>query len=247
MTRTTRARSEDETLDSFFHGRIQVRQRRNGYRFSVDAPLLASVVDSGPGDEMCELGAGCGIISLLLSLRPFGHITAVEIQPELARLAARNVALNKLENRISVVRADLREFRPRRRFDIVFSNPPYIAGKQGSLSASAEKTIAKHEIKCDILGVMRAAAALLKGGGKAFFIYPARRRRDFDRAAAAAGLSLAWVKPVQARRGEPANLFLARCEFKPGRTKTLPPLVLFRAGGGYTAVARRIFAGKFDA
>jgi tRNA1Val (adenine37-N6)-methyltransferase len=245
--RTRPPRPDEETLDAFYHGRILVRQGRKGYRFAVDAPLLASVVDPGPEDELCELGTGCGIISLLLSVRPFRRLTALEIQPGLADLAARNVRLNRLGRRIRVVRGDLRKFRPRKRFDIVFSNPPYIGARQGPLSASAEKSIAKHEIKCDILEVMRAAAALLKAEGRAFFVYPVKRRRDFDRAAAAAGLGLTWVKPVKPRRGRPANLFLARCGFGTGRAKTLPALVLFREGGGYTAAARRIFAGTFNA
>ncbi len=245
--RTRDPRSDEESLDTFYHGRILVRQRRRGYRFAVDAPLLASVVDPGPSDELLELGTGSGIISLLLSVRPFRRITALEIQPGLAGLAARNVRLNRLGRRIRVVRGDLRSFRPRKRFDIVFSNPPYIGRHQGPLSESAEKSVAKHEIKCDILEVMRAAAALLKGDGRAYFVYPVKRRRDFERAAAEAGLGLAWVKPVRPRRGEPANLFLARCGFGRGKAKTLSPITLFRAGGGPTAAARRIFAGKFNA
>jgi tRNA1(Val) A37 N6-methylase TrmN6 len=157
------------------------------------------------------------------------------------------VKLNGFETRISVVRADFKKFHPRRRFDVVFSNPPYIPKQQGSLSASAEKTIAKHEIKCDILGVMRAAAGLLKKRGKAFFVFPVKRRRDFEAAAAKAGLAVTGLRFVHSRAGDPAILFLARCGFEPGRQVVRRPLVLFEAGGGYTAEARRIFAGQFDA
>lgn len=247
MTRTYLLPAEDETLDTFFHGRIQVLQKKKGYRFAVDAPLLASSVEVEAGDEMCELGTGCGIASLLLCARPFGHITALEIQPSLAGLAARNVKLNGFETRITVVRADFKRFHPRRRFDVVFCNPPYIPKQQGSLSKSAEKTIAKHEMKCDILGVMRAAAKLLKKRGKAFFIFPAKRRGDFAAAAAEAGLAVTRLRFVHSRRGAPAILFLARCGFVPVTPVVRPPLVLFQAGGNYTAEARRIFAGRFDA
>jgi len=247
MTRTNLLPAEDETLDAFFHGRILVLQKKKGYRFAVDAPLLASSVEVRIGDEMCELGTGCGIVSLLLSVNPFRHITALEIQQSLAGLAARNMKLNELETKISVVRADLNKFHPRRRFDIVFSNPPYIKKQQGSLSKTAEKSIAKHELKCDILGVMRAAGELLKKQGKAFFIFPAKRREDFETAAAKAGLAVTGLRFVHSRQGAPAVLFLARCEFKPGGPVVRPPLVLFESGGAYTAEVRRIFAGRFDA
>jgi len=247
MTRTNLLPAEDETLDAFFHGRILVLQKKKGYRFAVDAPLLASSVEVRIGDEMCELGTGCGIVSLLLSVNPFRHITALEIQQSLAGLAARNMKLNELETKISVVRADLNKFHPRRRFDVVFSNPPYIKKQQGSLSKTAEKSIAKHELKCDILGVMRAAGELLKKQGKAFFIFPAKRREDFETAAAKAGLAVTGLRFVHSRQGAPAVLFLARCEFKPGGPVVRPPLVLFESGGAYTAEVRRIFAGRFDA
>jgi tRNA1Val (adenine37-N6)-methyltransferase len=246
MKRTSVPPPEDETLDAFCHGRIRVRQKARGYRFSVDAPLLAAAVETRSGEELCELGAGCGIVSLLVSLKPFGHITALEIQPTLADLARRNVRLNRLEKRITVLRADLRTYRPRKRFDVVFSNPPYIKKQQGFLSASAEKSVAKHEIKCDILGIMRAVARLLKAEGRAYFVFPARRRQDFERAAASAGLVPASIRLVHPRRGEPANLFLACCRLGAPGLKVRRPLVLFRADGEYTAAARRIFAGRFD-
>jgi len=247
MTRTHPLPIEDETLDSFFHGRILVGQKKKGYRFAVDAPLLAAFIETRAEDELCELGTGCGIIPLLLGVRPFRHITALEVQGPLADLARRNVKRNNLEGRITVVRADFREFRPRRRFDVVFSNPPYIKKKQGFLSLSEEKSVAKHEIKCDILEVMQTAGELLKKDGRAYFIFPEKRRRDLEEAAAAAGLRVTSLRFVHPRRGEPANLFLARCGFEAGRTETRAPLVLLKADGRYTAEAKRIFAGRFDA
>ena len=246
MIRTHLPLLEDETLGSFFHGRILVRQGKRGYRFAVDAPLLASFVDTRPGDELCELGAGCGIVSLLLSVKPFRRITALEIQSSLADLAERNVRENGLQDRITIVRADLRTFRPRRRFDVVFSNPPYIKKKQGFLSTTLEKSIAKHEIKCDILDVMRVTGRLLRPDGRAFFIFPVKRRADFEHAAAAAGLAPASLRLVHPRRERPAKLFLSRCEFHPAGLETRPPLILFKDDASYTDEARRIFAGRFD-
>ena len=234
----------DESLDAFYRGRILVLQKRHGYRFSLDAPLLADFIRPRASDELLELGTGSGIIALLLGVRRFAHITAVEIQPVLAGLARRNVRLNGLEDRISVVRADLRRYRPGRRFDIVFSNPPYIPQSTGFLSAEPEKSIAKHEIKCDILSVMRAVSGLLKPGGRAFFVFPARRAEDFAHAAAAADLAVRRRRFVHSRPGEPANLFLAECRFGRGPVRELPPLVLRDAAGEDSPEARRIFEGR---
>lgn len=233
-----------ETLDAFYKGRVVVRQRKDGYRFALDAPLLADFIRTKPGETLLELGTGSGIIALLLGARAFARLTALEIQPALAALARRNVRLNGLGERVSIVRADLRRYRPGRRFDVVFSNPPYIRKGTGFLSSTPEKSIAKHEIKCDILGVMQAASRCLKSGGRAYFVYPARRADDFAAAAAANGLAIRRRRFVLPRPGEPASLFLAECRHERGPFRTGAPLVLRDLQGRDTAEAQKIYEGR---
>jgi tRNA1(Val) A37 N6-methylase TrmN6 len=238
----------DETLDTFYHGRIQVYQKKVGFRFAVDAPLLADFIQTEKNDVCVELGTGSGIIPLLLSIKPFLHITAIEIQGTLAELAQRNVRINRLEKRIHVVQADFRDFRPLRKYDVIFSNPPYIKAQGGRLSVVREKLIAKHEVKCDILGVMKKTAALLKKNGRAFFIFTAKREAEFIRAVREAGLGVKTKRHVHPRKGAPPNFFLSQCVFSRADSKTacriLPPLFLFEEGGGYTREAKEIFAGR---
>ena len=243
MARTARPGPSAETLNAFYHGRILVRQKRSGYRFSVDAPLLASFIRTQPEDELVELGAGCGIISLLLSNRPFRRITALEVQKPLAALALRNVALNKLQGRVRVVPGDLRAFRPRKKYDVVFSNPPYLPGSAGTLSPSTEKSIAKHELRCDIFDVMDATRRLLKRGGRGYFVFPERRRPEFERALRQSGLHLRRLRLVCSRNGQPACLFLSEVGREPARLRRLRPLVLYGPRGGASPEARRVYAG----
>ena len=70
MKRTGPRPHSGETLDTFYHGRVRVLQKKRGYRFSVDAPLLADFVRTRRTDEVLEVGTGSGIISLLLGGRP---------------------------------------------------------------------------------------------------------------------------------------------------------------------------------
>jgi len=37
---------EDETLDKFFRGKVKIIQKKKGWRFSIDAPLLAYFIES---------------------------------------------------------------------------------------------------------------------------------------------------------------------------------------------------------
>lgn len=244
MKRPEPSPGEDETLDSFYHGRILLLQKRQGYRFSVDAPLLADFIRPRPGDRLLELGAGNGIISLLLSRKPFRRIVCLEVQPGLADLARRNVVLNQLEKKILVLEKDLRAFRPGRKFDLVFSNPPYIKSRGGHLSRSEEKSIAKHEIKGDIFDIMQAAGSVLKKDGRACFIYPVKRRSDFDRALEEPGLKIKTLRLVHSRSGEPARWFLSECRLEAPSPEVLPPLRVYDARGVYTPEMRAIFAGE---
>jgi tRNA1Val (adenine37-N6)-methyltransferase len=279
--RTTAPRPrKGETLDTFYHGRVLVLQEEKGYRFSVDAPLLADFVRTKRGDEILEVGTGSGIIALLLGGRPFRRLTALEVQPGLAALARRNVALNGLGGKIEVVRADYRKYRPGRKFDLVLSNPPYIPKAGGFLSRVDERSFARHELRGSIGDLMRMTTEWLAPRGRACFVFPERRKGDFLAAAEAGGLRVRRRRTVRPRAGEPPNLFLA--ELGPARgggrgeagachargtevssghhaaarsgrrsaasggpgVEVMPPLVLFRRDGRYTAEAKAIFSGR---
>jgi tRNA1Val (adenine37-N6)-methyltransferase len=235
-----------ETLDTFYHGRVRIFQKERGYRFSVDAPLVADFIRTRKTDDILEIGTGSGIISLLLSIKPFRRTIALEIQKGLAGLARRNVALNGLGKRIDVVEADFRDYGPSRKFDLIIANPPYIRKATGLLSRVTEKSVAKHEIHGDITDLLRKTAEWLKKNGRACFIYPERRREDFVAAAELSGLHVRRTRSVHPRAGEPANLFLAELGFEAGGSgaEVMPPLVLFAPDGTYTAEAEAIFSGR---
>jgi tRNA1Val (adenine37-N6)-methyltransferase len=250
MTSPAAPRPDAETLDTFYHGRVRVLQPKKGYRFSVDAPLLADFIRTRDGDEALELGTGSGIISLLLSVKPFKRITALELQPGLADLARRNIQINGLQGRIEVVEADLRTYDPGRTFSLVFSNPPYIRKSTGFLSASAEKSAAKHELHGGIGEILARTAEWLAPDGRACFVYPEKRRQDLLRGAGESGLAVRRLRFVQPREGEPANLFLVELghavpisrESSP-QTELMPPLVLLGPDGKHTPSAEAVFSG----
>lgn len=246
MKKTPLIPAEDETLDSFYCGRILVLQKRKGYRFSVDAPLLADDIQTGESDEILELGTGCGIISLLLSVKPFRHLTAVEVQPALADLARRNVRINQLEERISIVEEDLNSFQPKGRFDVIFSNPPYHKRGAGHLSLTEEKSIAKHELKSSISDIMQKTSQLLKKKGRAHFIFPARREKDLLLAVEACGMKVKRKRSVFPRAGAGANWILFTCGFTSRRTEIRPGLVLHEEEGCYSREVQGIFSGRTD-
>lgn len=234
----------DETLDTFYRGRILVLQRKNGFRFSVDAPLLADFIETREGEEILEIGTGCGIISLLLSIKPFRHIVALEVQPGLAEIARRNVMLNNLEGRVTIVQKDFREYSPYRKFDVIFSNPPYIKKNTGFLSPCIEKNIAKHELMCSMGEILGWTKNWLKETGRAYFIFPDNRRQEFEDELVRQSLYLRTRRFVLPRENDPPNFMLVECGFEAREPLLLPPLILYGPEGKYTAEAEEIFSGR---
>ncbi len=205
--------SPDETLDTFFNGRLQVIQKKKGYRFSIDVVLLSQFVKIRKDERVIDLGTGCGILPLLLSQTTKARsFVGVEIQEELAECAKKNVLLNHLEDRISILQQDLRElgktFAPGS-FDVVLSNPPYRKYRSGRINPSAEKAIARHEIKGTLRDLISIASYLLPTKGRCYFIFPAMRTIDLLVALRSRKLEPKRLRFAHPRIGEGAKFILA--------------------------------------
>ena len=91
---------------------LQLIQSKDEYRFTTDAVLLANFCKNMQGKLCVEFGAGSGVISILLAKKKCPrHIVAIELQPQLADMMQRSVALNDLQDVIEVVCDDLKNAR----------------------------------------------------------------------------------------------------------------------------------------
>jgi tRNA1Val (adenine37-N6)-methyltransferase len=200
------------TTDAFLGGRLRVLQDRRGYRFSVDAVLLADFCRLAACRTAVDFGTGCGIIPLILGRRhPRLRFKAVEIQPALAELARGNVAANALEDRIEVLRADLRTLTAADLdgpVDAVVANPPYRRPKSGRVNPDGQRALARHEIALTLPQLLQAARRVLKTGGRFLTIYPAERTAELLAAMRAEGIEPKRMQTVHPRPAAAAKLVL---------------------------------------
>ncbi len=179
MNKDLAAEESGVSADTLFNGRLVCRQPRRGYRFSVDAVLLANFVKLRAGAKVLDLGAGCGVISLIMAWRsPEILITALELQTSLFELCQSNIELNKLVSRIQGIQGDLRHISSLLKaasFDLVVCNPPYYKVGSGRINPASEQAVARHEIMADIGQCVKAAAWAVRSHGRAAFIFPAQR------------------------------------------------------------------------
>jgi tRNA1Val (adenine37-N6)-methyltransferase len=237
---------QTETLDTLFEGRLKILQKKRGYRFSIDALLLAHFADPGPKDRIIDLGTGCGILPLILLFRrKASRIIGVEIQPSLADLARRNAALNRFTSRIKILEKDWKDFKGKKirgTFGLVLSNPPYQKVGSGRINPDQEKALARHEINATLGDMLRVAYHLLKDRGRLTMIYPATRAADLIKEMAGFHLEPKRMQFVHSKEKDEARLVLVEA-LKEGRAQVriLPPFVLYDSEGGYTPGARELF------
>jgi tRNA1Val (adenine37-N6)-methyltransferase len=240
--------NKDETLALLFNGSLKIIQKKKGYRFSLDAILLAHFtwLHHQRADSIVELGTGSGVIPLILAQRFKGStITGVEVQRTLTELAQRNVIMNGLTNRITIVQGDLRKLResyPPASFDLVLSNPPFYPVKAGRINPGSERAIARHELAGTLMDVAKISWYLLKPKGRLIIIYPTFRLIDLIDQVRSKGLEPKLMRIVYSRADSGGKLVLLSCS-KGGKSalKVLNPLIIYRGKGEYTKELREIY------
>ncbi|MHB1015843.1 MAG: tRNA1(Val) (adenine(37)-N6)-methyltransferase [Desulfurivibrionaceae bacterium] len=241
--------AEELSEETLFAGRLRCLQPRQGYRFSVDAVLLAHFITPEPDARMLDLGAGCGVVSLILSHRhPTARLAALEVQPRLAGIIRRNVAINTLGDRITVIEGDCRRIATlldQGSFDWVTANPPYHPAGSGRHNPETERAKARHEILGGIGEMVQAAAFALKSGGRAAFVYPAARGETLLGVLRENGLEPKRLRMVHPYLGAEAGLVLVEAVRDGGEAlAVLPPFFIFEAkGGAYTLEMAAMYAG----
>lgn len=215
---------------------LVVRQPAGGYRFSIDAFLLADFAAPFCGRSVLDLGTGSGVVLLLLAAWCPGLDRGVglEIQRELWEFARDNIGANGLAARLEAFRGDLRDPPPGvppGAFDLVVSNPPFRPVGRSRRSPLPGKEIARHEVACTLADVVRAAARGLGPGGRFATIALPSRLPELLSLAAREGIAAERVRFVHAFPGRPAHRLLFAGS-RPGTSLSVAPPLFVHAGPG---------------
>lgn len=240
---------EGETLDVLFEGKLKLFQAHSGYRFSLDALLLAHFMTCRRGAMVADLGTGNGVIALTLAyLHSSLSIVGVEIQLSMVDRASRNVRMNGFQERVTISQADVRNiqetFGPES-FAAVVCNPPYRRTTSGRISPNVERKIARHEIAAGLADFLRAGAYLLPIKGRIAMIYPAVRVVDLIQSMRNVNLEPKRLRMVHSFADAKASLVLVEA-VKGGRSgnEALSPLIVYRKGKQYTTEVEAMLAGR---
>ena len=222
--------------------------QRNGYRiiqnperfcFGMDAVLLSGFARAKKQERCLDLGCGNGIIPILMEAKTEGkHFTGLEIQPESADMARRSVALNGLQDRIDIVEGDIKNASKifgASSFHVVTTNPPYMTAQHGLTNVYEAKTIARHEVLCNLEDIIRESARLLMPGGRFYMVH-----RPFRLAEIISLMVQYRMEPKRMRLvypyvdREPNMVLIEGLRGGKSRMTVEKPLIVYKEPGKYT-------------
>lgn len=202
-------------------------QRKNGHRHSTDDLLTGwyalekseqgALIDHAPPDRILDLGAGIGSVGLLVlsGLAPGARLTSVEAQDISFRFLVENVRANHLEDRVDLLKGDLRDIFFEDKFPLVTGSPPYFPITAGIVPSDSQKAHARFELRGDIRDYARVARERLDANGLFVFCFPWAQKKRAAAAVHAERFAIASQRDVVPREGLPPLFSLFACRLEP--------------------------------
>ena len=237
---------EDETLDDLQLKGLCVIQKKDAFRFGVDAVLLANFARVKKGARVVDLCTGTGIIPFVVAGKTdAAHITGIEIQDEMVEMANRSVKYNKLEDRMDFIHGDLKNLNLLKslpKADVVTVNPPYKLQNSGILNPNDKNAIARHEVCCTLEDVIIACRVLLKDNGRMFMVHRPERIADILCLMRKHKIEPKLIRMIHPNTKKAPNIVLVEGQRDGGAfLKWEPPLYVYDENGNYTDEIERIY------
>lgn len=237
---------DNETLDDLQLGGICVIQKKDTFRFGVDAVLLANFARIKRGMNVIDLCSGTGIVPFILAGKTeAAHITGLEIQEDMVEMANRSVKYNNLANKIDFINGDLKNTKLLKelpKVEVVTVNPPYKLINSGIINPNDKNAIARHEICCTLEDVIIACRMLLKDNGRIYMVHRPERLADVLCIMRKYKIEPKTIRMIHPNTKKAPNIVLIEGQRDGGAfLKWERPLYIYNDEGGYSEEIERIY------
>ena len=214
-------------------------------KVGTDALLLGAWAQLPTCGAVLDIGAGSGIISLMLAQRSQGAlaISAVELDDAAATQATDNVRHSPWPQAITVIKGDILTYQTAQRYALIVSNPPFF--QDALVSPDRKRQQARHTQSLQFPALLGKAASVLAEDGQFCLILPAASQAVFTQAAQAAGWYCRQLCAIRSKAEKPVSRYLQRWGRGDLVAKRCDPiqhdsLIIHDAGGGYSAAYRAL-------
>ena len=175
---------------SFSFKRFTIRNDKAALKVGTDAVLLGAAMTLRPEDKtLLDIGTGTGVIALMVAQRlenTSSRILSIDIDQPSAEEAAENFADSPWASALTAIHTSLADFRPDRKFDCIFSNPPFY--DNSLTNPDAREATARHTESLSYREIFAFSAEWLQPDGHLSLILPADQEVAIIRTAASFGL-----------------------------------------------------------
>ncbi|MEG2413174.1 MAG: tRNA1(Val) (adenine(37)-N6)-methyltransferase [Clostridia bacterium] len=235
----------NERLDDLEFDNLRLIQDVDGYCFTSDAVLLANLARAGCKDTVVDFGAGSGVISILVAAKTNAKkVIGIELQPQVASLARRNVELNHLGDKIEILTCDIAnacDHLTAESVDVVVCNPPYFTANSGEKRLSETVALSRHESVCDLDGIVNSASKLLRYGGRLFLIHKSERLCEVTTSMSNHHIEPKRITFIKPKADKMADTFVVEGK-KFGKSGcSIDEIVVYEPNGEMTAAAKKMY------
>ncbi len=216
-----------------------VAHDRCAHKVGTDGVLLGAWVNIENANHILEIGAGSGVISLMLAQRTRYNVTidAVEISAPDAKQAAANVLSSPWPERIRVHHMPIQTYQSDFPYDLMVSNPPYFV--DSLLPPAEDRSRARHGGELTFSGLVQCTKSLMSPGGRLGIILPETEALQFIAMANANGLHCLRQCSFKSRAHKPVERLLMEFGSAPGTCVT-GSLTLYGADDNWSAEYRKL-------
>ncbi|WP_162051993.1 tRNA1(Val) (adenine(37)-N6)-methyltransferase [Pontibacter pamirensis] len=180
---------------------FRVEQDKCAMKVCTDSCVFGAAVEVAGAQRILDIGAGTGLLSLMVAQRSNATIDAVEINQDAQVQAAENFAISPWRERLHLHPVSLQTYAESCQvpYDIILSNPPFFLSSLKSPDAA--KNAAKHTGELLFQDLLLFAQQHLTQNGKLYLLLPPAEAALFEESALAHGFSLAETTEVFTYRG----------------------------------------------
>ena len=226
---------------------LKIYQDTEMFSFSLDSVLLPNFVTLNKNiKNVLDIGSGNACIPLILTTKTNASITGIEIQEKSYDLGQKSIEYNHLEDKITFINQDIREFAKEIEsdsFDTITCNPPYFkVNEESRFNKNDYKTIARHEVMLNLEDLFKIAKKLLKNNGNIAIVHRPERLVDILEEMKKNNIEPKKIQFVYPGINKESNILLIE-GVKNGKSglKILNPLYSHLDNGEYTDEIKQFF------
>ncbi len=220
----------------FYFKQFSLHQEKSLMKITTDGVLLGAWANCTGVSSILDVGAGTGLITLMLAQRSDASVVAIEPDPASFQELSVNISESPWAGRIGHFPATFQNFLQDHiktglsGFDLIVSNPPYFT--QNKLPDDLKKATARHTLTLSYKDLLSGVYHLLNADGRFCVIQPARNMSFFISLAAEYHMYCNRIVKVRPREGKKVSRVLL--EFGKTKVPLKTDFLVIHNGIGYS-------------